>query len=243
MELFYSSNISNGKAFLDSTESIHCTRVLRHSLGDTIHLTDGKGSIYRAKLLKIDKRGSELEIVSKAEGEDKRAYTLHMAVALTKNSQRFEWFLEKGVEIGVDRITPLICKNSERKNFNLERGEKIVLSAMKQSLKSHLPMLDAPISAIEFIEASRDQKLHPSTKLIGHCGDGKRESIKKLLKSEESNHYIVMIGPEGDFSLEEIEMALKSGYSPFHLGSSRFRVESAAITVVSALYLHYLDSI
>ncbi|MFA5713711.1 MAG: RsmE family RNA methyltransferase [Bacteroidales bacterium] len=255
MELFYTTNILDGKALLDAAESNHSTRVLRNRLGSRISFTDGKGSLYEGVIVKIGKWESEVEIVSISEGRDKRGYNLHMAVAITKNISRYEWFLEKAVEIGVDRITPLVCDNSERKVLNRERELKIVLSAMKQSLKTTLPHLDETISAKSFIDSIGDRGgglpiipngatlLQEPIKLMGHCREGKREAITKLLKLGSSNSFVVMIGPEGDFSKEEVEGAAKGGFNFFHLGASRLRVESAALTAVNALYLNYLEKI
>lgn len=253
MELFYTNNIDGNRAILPEQESIHCARVLRHKLGDIINFTDGKGYLYSGKLL--EKIGKELsvQILSREKGVDSRPYFLHMAVALTKNIDRFEWFLEKAVEVGVDRITPLICEHSERRVFKYERANRLILSAAKQSLKTLFPILDEAVKVIDFIESQpnfEDNSLKENVyrnnvlKIMGHCREGEKETITSILKNAKLDkpHIIIMVGPEGDFSLEEIEFALKKEFKVMHLGNSRMRVETAAVTALNAVYLNYLDS-
>lgn len=247
MELFYTNNIVDNRAILSVQESIHCTRVLRHRPGDTINFTDGKGYLYSGKLL--DKKGKEvaIEILSQEKGLDSRHYYLHMAVALTKNIDRFEWFLEKAVEVGVDRVTPLICDHSERRVFKYERAERVILSAAKQSLKTLFPILDHATKALDFIESNfNSDNLNYSNilKIMGHCRDGEKETITSILNAAKLDKpsIVIMIGPEGDFSVEEINLALKNEFRIMNLGNSRMRVETAAVTAVNAAYLNYLDS-
>lgn len=236
MELFYTDNIVGESAYLDSAESNHCIKVLRHSIGELIHFTDGIGTLYSGEIVSASPKEVVLQIVGQERDYKKRDYHLHMAVAPPKNSARFEWFLEKAVELGVDEITPLECKHSLRRNFNHTRGEKIVLSAMKQSLKTTLPIL-SPITKFEdFIEStSPDQS---SLKLIGHCREGDKKPIIALLNKYKRERIVVLIGPEGDFSIEEIDLAVQSSFIPFSLGQSRLRTETAALTAVSAVYLN-----
>lgn len=255
MELFYTKNIVGNSAVLDEQESTHCTRVLRHKPGDTITFTDGMGYLYRGKLLANKGKEASIDILERNAGADSRPYYLHMAVALTKNYERFEWFLEKAVEIGVDRVTPLVCEHSERRIFKYERAQRLILSASKQSLKTLFPVLDDIVKASDFIatvgSSSSENEGGNALKLMGHCREGEKEAITSILgeakahwitmrDSQSKPYIIIMIGPEGDFSIEEIDLALKSDYKVMHLGNSRMRVETAAVTAVSAVYLNYL---
>ena len=239
MELFYTKDILNERAFLDADESHHCIRVLRHSVADTIYFTNGMGVVYSAKIVEANPKKTLLQIESSEVVGDKREYYLHMAVALTKNIERFEWFLEKAVEIGVDRVTPLVCEHSERRQFKYDRAQRIALSAMKQSNKSTLPLLDEVTTPSALIE----QLPGDSVKIMGHCREGDKEYLPSIIsktKRAKNDNYVIMIGPEGDFSTTEISMAIESGFSIMDLGYSIMRVETAALTTVSALYLNYL---
>ena len=246
MELFYTKNIDNGTAVLDEQESVHCTKVLRHKPGDLINFTDGIGYLYKGELLTSKGKEANIKILEREVGADSRPYYLHMAVALTKNYDRFEWFLEKAVEIGVDRVTPLVCEHSERRIFKYERAERLILSASKQSLKTFFPVLDDIEKASHFITSANDNSL----KIMGHCREGEKEAITSILgavketwaSKDDKPHIVIMIGPEGDFSVEEIELATNSDFRVMHLGNSRMRVETAAVTAVTAVYLNYLES-
>lgn len=273
MELFYTKNIDNGTAVLDEQESIHCTKVLRHKPGDLINFTDGMGYLYKGELLAGKGKEAAIKILEREAGADSRPYYLHMAVALTKNYDRFEWFLEKAVEIGVDRVTPLVCDHSERRIFKYERAERLILSASKQSLKTLFPLLDEIVKASDFIanvgnsiEDSRNgSTLANPLKIMGHCRQGEKEAITCILGAAKEAwatmmerqakqdqlvglevslkpHIIIMIGPEGDFSVEEIELAINNDFKIMQLGNSRMRVETAAVTAVTAVYLNYLES-
>lgn len=251
MELFYTNNISDGIATLDPGESTHCVRVLRHREGDIINITDGVGFVYSARITEAKPAGVKAEVLTREAGHDNRGYTLHMAVALTKNFERFEWFLEKAVEIGVDRITPLVCDHSERRVFKYDRAHRIILSAAKQSLKSVLPVLDDVTKASELLEMIADQGSTPRQErglnIMGHCRDGEKSSLPSILREfgpvqGGKAKILIMIGPEGDFSVEEIAKAKEAGFSIMHLGESRMRVETAAIASVGAVYIDYLDS-
>ncbi len=241
MELFYTNYIENDAAYLEGQEHIHCTRVLRNKPGDTIHFTDGRGETYLAKIVSVQRKHTELQIVETLPGRESRCYRLHMGVALTKNIERYEWFLEKAVEIGVDEITPLVCEHSVRSTFKHERAERLILSAMKQSLKSKLPVLNKATDFSEFL--SNTAFSENSLLMMGHCREGEKESVCSLLKShnpEGSPDIVILIGPEGDFSVNEIEVLLESGFKAMHMGESRMRVETAALTAVNAVYLNYL---
>lgn len=224
MQLFYSPEISEeSKSFtFDKTESRHIVRVLRKTEGDLLHITNGKGSLFTAEVSVASDKKCVVNIVNIDKKQKAWNYYLHIAVAPTKLNDRMEWFLEKATEIGIDEITPIICKHSERKVIKLERFEKIILSGMKQSLKFHLPKINPAITFNEFI------KSNPSGELfIAHCEEQDKKSFKKEIKS--NTDITILIGPEGDFSTTEIETALKNNYTPVALGESRLRTETAAL--------------
>lgn len=223
MQLFYNPNITqNDSTFsFDKDESRHIVKVLRKKIGDSIHITNGKGWLFNAELTLADIKHCSVTIVSKTQ-QEKRNYNLHLAVAPTKMNDRYEWFLEKATEIGINEITPIICDNSERKVVKLERFEKIIQSAMKQSLQYYLPKLNAPIAFKDFIQ----QDL-PNQKYIAHCEDTDKTSLKSQLKPK--TDALILIGPEGDFSVKEIETALANHFIPVTLGNTRLRTETAGI--------------
>lgn len=235
MELFYTKNIDRSKAFLTDGEALHCTKVLRNKPGDNVLVTDGMGEMFNATILSASPKEVVLALNGVAARED-RGYYLHMAVALTKNSERFDWFLEKATELGLDEITPLVCTHSLRKVFNYDRAERVLMSAMKQSLKCRLPKLNEPILASAFLEKMPQEGC---LKLMGHCREGEKSALPLLL-SNGGERVVIMVGPEGDFSVEEIERGTLSGFEMFHMGSARLRVETAALTAVTAVYLNYL---
>jgi len=223
MQLFYNPNISehSNDFNFDKDESRHIVKVLRKKVGDRIHITDGQGWLFEAELTLADLKHCIVSIQSKTL-QTKRRYKLHLAVAPTKMNDRYEWFLEKATEIGIDEITPVICDNSERKVVKLERFEKIIQSAMKQSLQCYLPKLNAPIAYNDFV----NQNI-PVQKYIAHCEDTDRKSLKSQLKI--NTDCLIMIGPEGDFSSNEITLALQHKFIPVTLGHTRLRTETAAI--------------
>lgn len=241
MELFYSKLSGNGRIILAEDESAHCIKVLRHRAGDEISVIDGCGTLYRCRIISDSPKKAEAEIIGTEENWGSHPYRLTLAVAPTKNTDRFEWFAEKACEIGVDAIVPIICSHSERKVFKTERTEKILVSAAKQSLKGAVPNLCKPVTAKEFIDgcAREDGML----KLIAYCfedGNTKRISIKEALLNYEGDCITVMIGPEGDFSEEEASYAIEQGFIPVHLGASRLRTETAAVTAAEAAYFRYM---
>lgn len=241
MEIFYACETGGDTVRLDPDESAHCVRVLRHRPGDEITVVDGLGTMYRCRLTDDSPKGASAVVLEATHGWGAHSYSLNMAVCPTKNNDRFEWFVEKATELGVDVISPVIGERSERKVFKTERSRKIVLSAMKQSLKARLPQVMEPISVKEFIKAGRE-----GLKLICYCFEGEtvRRSIGEVLsslKAEDVPQVTVLIGPEGDFSREEAELAVSEGYIPVHLGPSRLRTETAAVTAVSACYLHFME--
>jgi 16S rRNA (uracil1498-N3)-methyltransferase len=241
MELFYSRDIEGGICRLDQDESGHCIKVLRHRSGDEISVIDGCGTLYRCRITSDSPKGVEAIIIDSEEGWGGHPYHLHMAVCPTKNNDRFEWFAEKACEIGFDVLSPVFGDHSERKVLKTARVEKILVSAAKQSLKAAIPIVNEPVSVKEFIkEAAGDDK---SLKLIAYCFEDERvprRSIKEVLNSFEGTDITVMIGPEGDFSRAEAEAALEAGFIPVHLGESRLRTETAALTAAASVYFRYM---
>ena len=248
MELFYSRDIEGGICRLDQDESGHCIKVLRHRSGDEISVIDGCGTLHRCRITSDSPKGVEAIILDSEEGWGGHEYHLHMAVCPTKNNDRFEWFAEKACEIGFDVLSPVFGDHSERKVLKTARVEKILVSAAKQSLKAAVPVVNEPVSVKEFI-ASEHPAISSETdhsaplKLIAYCFDDERvprRSIKEVLNGFEGTDVIVMIGPEGDFSREEAELALQAGFIPVHLGASRLRTETAALAATAATYFHYM---
>ncbi|MBN2635760.1 MAG: 16S rRNA (uracil(1498)-N(3))-methyltransferase [Prolixibacteraceae bacterium] len=222
MQLFYIPNISGTEVVLDETESKHAVRVLRLTVGTEVQLIDGKGGFYEAEIVEANPKNCRLKINKTIHGFGKKNFRLHMAVAPTKNIDRFEWFLEKATEIGIDEITPLLTEHSERKAIKLERLEKILISAMKQSVKAYLPKLNEIASFHEFIENCTTQN-----RFIAHCYNGEKQHLKNVVTKE--NDTVILIGPEGDFSPEEVTLAKQKGFTEISLGTARLRTETAAI--------------
>ncbi len=223
MQLFYNSEIheTTEQFSFSKEESKHISKVLRKKVGDILHITNGNGWLFEAEILIADIKNCIATIVSK-DLKPKKSYTLHLAVAPTKMNDRYEWFLEKATEIGIDNITPIICDHSERKVIKHERFEKILQSAMKQSLQTYLPKLNEAISFKEFINQDFTGQL-----FIAHCEETDKKSLKSELKSNQD--VTILIGPEGDFSSKEIEMATNRKFQPVALGDTRLRTETAAI--------------
>ncbi len=232
MHLFYTPNIIGDAYMLDEEESKHCIRVLRLKLGDQVNLIDGVGGFYLAEIISDHPKKTTLKILSIQKEYAKRDHHLHIAIAPTKNIDRFEWFLEKATEIGIDEITPIICERSERKEVKFERSNKIITSAVKQSLKAYHPILNHQISFKDFIvKASAD------VKYIAHCEVGEKKSIASAFIPKQK--YLILIGPEGDFSPIEIDNALQNGFVPITLGQSRLRTETAALK--ACFEINYLN--
>lgn len=223
MQLFYNPSITeNDDSFnFDKDESRHIVKVLRKKVGDTLHITNGKGWGFKAKLTAAEIKHCSATIISKTK-KPNRKFSLHLAVAPTKMNDRYEWFLEKATEIGIEEITPIICDHSERKVIKTERFEKIIQSAMKQSLHYYLPKLNAPLAFKDFIAQDFNEQ-----KFIAHCEDTNKTSLKSVLKTKQN--CVILIGPEGDFSLSEIDEALNTNFKPITLGDTRLRTETAAI--------------
>lgn len=238
MELFYSNEIEGGYLRLNAEESVHCVKVLRHREGDSISVIDGEGTLYNCILTDASPKGAEARIESSEAGWGGHPYTLTLAVCPTKNNDRYEWFAEKATEVGVDVIAPVIGDRSERKVFKTERIRKILVSAAKQSLKAAVPEVLEPMSVREFIAGCPADAL----KLIAYCFEGEvpRTSVKTALEGFEGREIIIMIGPEGDFSPEEAAAAVAAGFVPIHLGTSRLRTETAAVTAAEAAYFRFM---
>lgn len=245
MELFFSDDIHEDRLRLDPEESAHCVRVLRHRAGDEISVIDGRGTLYRCALELADARGAEARVLERTPGFGAHPYHLTMAVCPTKNIDRFEWFVEKATEIGVDEIVPVVGERSERKVVKTGRLRRLALSAAKQSLKGAVPQIAEPVSVRDFIFAAPDNAL----KLICYCFDDvERLSITSVLRPEAAasgtakREIYILIGPEGDFSPEEAAFARADGWIPVQLGPSRLRTETAALTAVTAVYLYFLKT-
>ena len=249
MELFYAYEADGRFCRLDADESGHCCRVLRHRAGDEIHVIDGLGTMYRCRLVDDNPKGAEAEVLEAFPGWGGHPYRLTVACCPTKNNDRFEWFVEKATEVGVDRIVPVIGERSERKVYKTDRAFRIALSATKQSLKARIPEIVEPLSVKDFIcqdeqspcHSEPAQQVKESLKLIAYCfeGDTKRISIQEALQAYDGNDITILIGPEGDFSPEEARLAIDHGYIPVHLGASRLRTETAAVLAATAVYLMY----
>ena len=221
MALFYVPNISAGNV-LPEEESQHAVKVLRLQIGTEITVVDGVGGFYKARITQPHHKHCGFEIIETFAGFGKRDYKLHIAIAPTKNIERLEWFIEKATEIGIDEITPVICRFSERKIVKEERLEKIIVSAAKQSLKAYFPKLN-PLSTFDELM----KKHEASQKFIAHC----YEEDKRLLQAEikKTSDVLILIGPEGDFSMEEVQKAIFLGFIPVSLGESRLRTETAGV--------------
>ena len=233
MNLFFTEAIANGYALLTEAESKHVIQVLRMQVGETIHFVDGKGGYYEGIIQEPHPKKCLVKIEKEEQAFEKRPYSLHLAVAPTKNIDRFEWVLEKATEFGVDRITPLLCDRSERKVIKWERSNRVIVSAMKQSLKAYLPVLDEMTSYKQFIKQELDGE-----KLIAHCENTPRVELNTIIKPQQK--LIILIGPEGDFSPTEISKAEANSYKSISLGSSRLRAETAAISACNSIY--YINS-
>ena len=227
MQLFYNPTIDKNthEITFDKIESRHVVKVLRKKEGDHIYLTNGKGDLFHCKISVANDKKCLINVINIEHKKQQRKYYLHLAIAPTKNNDRLEWFLEKATEIGIDEITPIICDNSERKFIKPERLKKIIISAMKQSLKIHLPKLNEVVTLSEFLKQKQTQG-----KYIAHCLENEKQSMKDVLLPKESS--TILIGPEGDFSLSEIEKSLQKGYTPITLGKARLRTETAALVSV-----------
>ncbi|MBY0245108.1 MAG: 16S rRNA (uracil(1498)-N(3))-methyltransferase [Sphingobacteriaceae bacterium] len=225
MHIFYTPDITDEHYSLNEEESNHCIRVLRLKVGMEVILVDGKGGYFNALIESFTKKNVILKVTKKQILYGKRNHHLHIAVAPTKNIDRLEWFLEKATEMGIDEITPLICERSERKIVKNDRLNKVITSAVKQSMQAYHPVLNEPINFLDFIKKKQADHL-----FIAHCEEGtEKEYIAKSLLPHQS--VLILIGPEGDFSANEITQALAQNFKPITLGNTRLRTETAALSV------------
>ncbi|WP_207533754.1 16S rRNA (uracil(1498)-N(3))-methyltransferase [Desertivirga arenae] len=222
MHLFYTPDVNGENYTLNEEESKHCIRVLRLVTKDVVHLIDGKGGFYTAEIIDPNPKRTTLLITDVKREFNRRNHFLHIAVAPTKNIERIEWFLEKATEIGIDEITPILCDRSERKEIKLERLNRIITSAVKQSLKAYHPKLNPLTKYSDFVGSAGY-----GNKFIAHCLDEPKLELRSAIQLE--GHYTVLIGPEGDFTGDEIELAKSNDFKAITLGSSRLRTETAAL--------------
>ncbi len=230
MHLFYTPDLQSDTYHLSEEESKHCVRVLRLTEGDPLFLIDGKGKFCEAIIVVAHPKACMLKVTDQKNNFGKRDFRLTIAVSPTKNIDRYEWFLEKATEIGIDEIIPLISRYSERKEIKPERLEKVMISAIKQSIKAYLPVLQ-PLQSFKNVVKS------PFTgqKFIAHCNDGEKILLRDaVIKGKE---VLILIGPEGDFSNEEVGLATEEGFIPISLGDSRLRTETAAVVACHTVNL------
>lgn len=231
MQLFFADNLDSDFYTLSEEESKHCIKVLRMRQDDLLHLTDGRGLMATARITDPDPRHCQVMIETRQYDYQRREKRLIVAVAPTKNTARIEWFIEKAVELGIDGIVPIVCDHSERVVIRQERLDKIVVTAMKQSLKAFKPEVKSPISLKQYLTSDEVQHFD-GLKLIAHCEGDQRNPINQVLMP--GKDVIMLIGPEGDFSPQEIQLALQQGFIPVTLGNCRLRTETAALYAVVA---------
>ena len=239
MHLFYTPDITSNTCTLTEEESKHCVRVLRLTIGDNIQLIDGVGGFYEAEIIDDNPKKCTVSILKSEKEVGKRNWLLHIAIAPTKNMDRLEWFVEKATEIGIDEISLIICNNNERTIVKTERLIKVAIGAIKQSIKAYLPKINEAINYKEFIASSSNFK---GEKYIAHC-----RFPPTLFSNKETNEFhiknvytpnqnvLVLIGPEGDFTQEEVKFALDNGFKEVNLGNSRLRTETAALYACTAI--------
>ena len=228
MQLFYASDITLPEYTLSEEESRHAVKVLRLSVGDSLHITDGKGNLYRCQVISDSAKHCTVRVMESQAEFEKRDYRLTMAVAPTKNIDRYEWFLEKATEIGVDTFVALESAHSERRVVKPEREEKVITAAVKQSLKAYHPAFEDMTPFKELVTRE-----FAGRKFIAHCGEavkGKSYLATTLSKGEDA---VVLIGPEGDFSAEEVRLAVDNGFEEITLGNQRLRTETDAVMAVA----------
>ncbi len=231
MNLFLATSTDATNIVLNEEESKHCIKVLRMTKGDSINVIDGLGTFFRATIVVDNPRQCIAKIDERHEAFGDHGYSLHIAIAPTKNISRFEWFLEKCTEIGINEITPILCERSERKIIKPQRLEKILLAATKQSLKGRIPVLHPMVKLANFLEQNLQGQ-----KFIAHCEEG---AEKVLLQNvyDKAGKAIILIGPEGDFTPKEVEKAKEASYNEISLGASRLRTETAGIAACHTIHL------
>lgn len=236
MNLFYDPDFSSDYAnrgiyFLNPEESWHCAKVLRMQQGQNVHVTNGKGSLFKGILEHVDPKGCKIRVGEISE-QARSNFSIHLAVAPIKNMARYEWFLEKAAEIGIDRITPLICERSEKISIRHDRLVRVVIAAMKQSLACFCPVVDSPVSFNDFVQSAETEG-----NFIAWCSDQEEQLFGKVCKPNSA--VLVLIGPEGDFTTEEVRRAQTAGFIPISLGKKRLRTETAALT--ACIVVHTLN--
>jgi 16S rRNA (uracil1498-N3)-methyltransferase len=231
MQLFYNSEIKNNSNTFsfDKEESKHIVKVLRKKEGDKIFITNGLGYLFESEIIIASEKKCEVKITKESYKQPDSFYT-HIAVAPTKMNDRMEWFLEKATEIGIHEITPIICDHSERKVYKIDRAEKIIQAAMKQSLHYYLPKINEPILLSQFVKSNFEGQ-----RFIAHCEETDKKSFQKTIAKNEK--VTILIGPEGDFSTKEINLALANHFIPVTLGNTRLRTETAALVACHTLAL------
>lgn len=233
MHIFYTPDITLPNYTLNEEESKHCIKVLRLQIGENVILVDGTGGFYTAEIIADNPKKVQLNITKTEMEFGKRNHYLHIAVAPTKNIDRIEWFLEKATEMGIDEITPIICDRSERKVVKEDRLNKVITSAVKQSIKAYHPKLNEAMSFADCLKMDFE-----GDKFVAHCiTDTEKHYISQLTKPHQK--YLILIGPEGDFTSNEIALALQKGFKPITLGNTRLRTETAALSV--CFELNYLN--
>jgi 16S rRNA (uracil1498-N3)-methyltransferase len=231
MQIFYAPDITGDTYTLDEKESKHLIRVLRMTKGESVKLIDGNGILYEGIISNPDQNKCSIDITGKIKDFEKRNYRLHIAISPLKNPERFEWFIEKSVEIGIDEITPLLCRNTEKPGIKSERLNNLIISAMKQSLKATKTILNEPTSFKDFIN-----KDLMGIRMIAHCDkSNERKNVSEVYSKNDNS--IILIGPEGDFTRDEVDSAVNRGFLPVHLGQSRLRTETAGIAACHSIYL------
>lgn len=231
MQLFFNEALTSDHKEITFTkeESKHIVKVLRKKEGDFLNITNGQGYLFKAEI-NLATTNKCLAQITEIKVQEKPKLHIHLAVAPTKMNDRYEWFLEKATEIGIQEITPIICDHSERKVIKNDRYKKIIQSATKQSLRYHMPILNDAVKMNDFIKTHKNETLY-----IAHCEETRRQSLKTILSRSDSNHFTILIGPEGDFSTKEIELALAHNYLPVTLGETRLRTETAAIVATHSI--------
>ena len=234
MHLFYSPKSISDIHMLNEQESKHIVKVLRLRAGDELHLTDGKGNLYQTKIIDDNIKSCTVEIVTQVENYNRLLYNLHIGIAPTKNSDRLEWFVEKAVEIGISNITTLVCKHSERIFIKEDRIERLMIAAMKQSLRIDLPVFSEHVFFEDFIKQQRDNY---NQKYIAYCGELEQKPPPLRSVCKPNTNTLVLIGPEGDFSPKEVQLAMDYGFIPISLGHFRLRTETAALLACATVQM------
>ena len=232
MILFYSPDPIFTVHVLDEQESRHCIKSLRLRKNDQVYLTDGKGNLYLTQIVNDNMKGCSMEIIRKIEDYPRLPYHLHIGIAPTKNSDRLEWFVEKAVEIGISEITVMICEHSERTFIKPDRIERLMIAAMKQSLRTEIPIFTNKIYFNDFIEKTKDRY---SQKFIAYCGDLQQNISLLKTACQPAADTLILIGPEGDFTPNEVQKAIHCGFIPVSLGTFRLRTETAALAACATV--------